>query len=98
MAAYMIVFAEVHDRARFFSDYAGPTAALLSKMGGEYVVRAPGVSALEGPLFDGQSAVISRWPSKEAALAFWNSPEYEALKLARQTLATAHVMLVEDPS
>lgn len=98
MAAYMIVFAKVHDRTRFFSEYAVPTAELIAKMGGEYVVRAPGVEALEGGLFDGESAVISRWADKAAIKAFWSSPEYEALKAARQSLADAHVMIVEDPS
>ena len=98
MAAYMIVFANVLDRKRFFEDYAQPTAALIARFGGEYVVRAPGVEALEGDLFAGTSAVISRWPDKAAVMAFWNSPEYEALKAARAGLAHAHVMVVEEPA
>ena len=98
MAAYMIVFAKVHDRERFFADYAKPTAALIADMGGEYVVRAPGVEAWEGGQFDGQSAVISKWPDKTAAKAFWDSTAYQELKAARQGLAEAHVMVVEEPS
>ncbi|MEM9233294.1 MAG: DUF1330 domain-containing protein [Pseudomonadota bacterium] len=97
MAAYLIVFAKVYDRKRFMADYAVPTAKLIAAMGGEYVVRAPGVAALEGELFEGQSAVISKWPDKAAALSFWNSDAYAKLKQARQPLSEAHVMLVEDP-
>lgn len=97
MAAYMIVFARVKDRQRFVAEYAAPTAALIQRFGGEYVVRGPGVEALEGGLFDGASTVISRWPDKAAIRQFWDSPEYQALKAARQTLAEAHVMIVEDP-
>lgn len=97
MAAYMIVFARVKDRQRFVTEYAAPTAALIAKFGGEYVVRAPGVESLEGGLFEGASTVISRWPDKAAIRRFWESPEYEALKAARQELAEAHVMMVEEP-
>ncbi|AXE63678.1 hypothetical protein HPO_11099 [Hyphomonas polymorpha PS728] len=98
MAAYMIVFARVKDRQRFVAEYAAPTAALISRFGGEYVVRGPGVESLEGGLFDGASTVISKWPDKAAIRRFWDSPEYQALKAARQPLAEAHVMIVEDPA
>lgn len=96
MAAYMIVFARVKDRQRFVAEYAAPTAALISRFGGEYVVRGPGVESLEGGLFDGASTVISKWPDKAAIRRFWDSPEYQVLKAARQPLAEAHVMIVED--
>lgn len=95
MSAYMIVFAKIHDRERFISDYGMPTAQLIGEYGGEYVLRGPGVESLEGGLFDGTSAVISKWPSKDAIKAFWNSDAYAKLKAARQPLADAHVMIVE---
>lgn len=95
MSAYMIVFAKVHDRERFIQEYGMPTAQLIKDYGGEYLVRGPGVEALEGGLFDGTSAVISKWPSKDAIKEFWNSEAYAKLKAARQPLADAHVMIVE---
>lgn len=98
MAAYMIVFARIHDRARFLEDYAKPTADLMARFGGEYVVRAPGVEAWEGGLFDGASAVISRWPDKAAMKRFYNSADYAPLKAAREAISEAHIMVVEDPA
>ena len=95
MSAYMIVFAKIHNRDRFISEYGMPTAKLIGKYGGEYVLRGPGVEALEGGLFEGASAVISKWPSKDAIKAFWDSEAYAKLKAARQSLADAHVMIVE---
>lgn len=97
MAAYMIVLAKVTDRARFMEDYARPTAALIERFGGEYVLRAPGVTSLEGHDFSGASAVISVWPDRAAIDRFWQSADYAALKAARQPLAEAHVMVVEEP-
>ncbi|NQY14525.1 MAG: DUF1330 domain-containing protein [Henriciella sp.] len=95
MSAYMIVFAKIHDRERFINEYAMPTAKLIGEFGGEYLVRGPGVESLEGGLFDGTSAVISKWPSKDAIKTFWNSEAYAKLKAARQDWAEAHVMIVE---
>lgn len=95
MSAYMIVFVKIHDRERFIRDYGMPTAELIGQYGGEYLVRGPGVESLEGGLFDGASAVISKWPNKEAIKAFWNSEAYTKLKATRQPLADANVMIVD---
>lgn len=97
MAAYMIVFAKISDRDAFLREYAIPTAELIARFGGEYIVRAPGVESLEGGLFEGASAVISKWPDSAAIRAFWDSPEYAALKAKRRAVSEAHVMMVEAP-
>lgn len=95
MAAYMIVICEIHDRERFLSDYAQPTAELIKRHGGEYVLRAPGLVSLEGGFGDGMSAVISRWPDKPSIERFWTSPEYESLKEKRRAVSDAQVLIVE---
>lgn len=97
MPAYMIVTIRISDREAFLEVYGKPTAALIAKFGGEYIVRGPGALSLEGPRADGLSVVVSRWPDKDAVLAFWNSPEYQALKAARQPFGEADVQVVEAP-
>jgi uncharacterized protein (DUF1330 family) len=97
MAAYMIVFARVKDRARFLEEYGKPTAALIGKFGGRYVVRAPGAQAIEGGYGDGASVVVSEWPDRAALERFWNSPEYAPLKAVRQPLADVDIVVVEQP-
>ena len=98
MAAYMIVFAKIHDRDRFIKEYGAPTAQLIERFGGQYLVRAPGVTTLEGGLFEGTSAVISKWPDRAALDAFYTSPDYAPLKAAREQISDVNIMVVEDPS
>lgn len=97
MPAYMIITARIHDRERFVSGYGKAAAELVARFGGRYVLRAPGALALEGQGGDGASVVISEWPDKAAALAFWNSPDYAAVKQLREGLAEVEVVLVEAP-
>lgn len=82
--AYMIVLGTVHDRAAFGAGYAAKLPALYEKFGGRYLAigGGPALTFLEGPE-DFASFVVAEWPSKEAALAFWNSPEYAELRDAR---------------
>ena len=60
-------------------------------------MRAPGAEILEGDLDAGSSVVISEWPDKAAALEFWNSDEYEAVKKLREGIADARVAIIEAP-
>ncbi|MEO1137277.1 MAG: DUF1330 domain-containing protein [Pseudomonadota bacterium] len=98
MTAYMIAFAKINDRQKFIEEYGQPTADVIRKFGGEYLVRTPKVETLEGIIGDGQSAVISKWPDAEAIRRFWTSPEYEKLKAARQPLADCNIFIVEPPA
>jgi uncharacterized protein (DUF1330 family) len=97
MTAYMIVTAKIADRAAFIAGYGAVAADLVAKFGGKYVLRGPGAQLLEGDFGDGASMVISEWPSKEAALTFWNSPEYGEAKLLRAGVAQCQILLIEAP-
>ena len=96
MAAYLIVTAQLRDRDRFLAGYGPAAAALTARFGGEYVLRASGAEVLEGD-HPGGSVVVSRWPDKAAALAFWHSPEYADVRRLRDGIADCQVLVVEEP-
>lgn len=95
MPAYMIITAKIADRDAFIQGYGAAAAKLVEQFGGKYVLRSPGAELLEGGFGDGASMVISEWPDKEAARAFWNSPEYGQVKKLRDGIADCQVLLVE---
>lgn len=96
MTAWMIVTAKVHDREKFVSGYGVVAAKLLGQFGGRYIIRAPGAQMLEGEGGDGASVVVSEWPDRASALAFWNSPEYAEAKKLREGLADCSILLIGD--
>ena len=96
MAAYLVITAQIRDRERFLAGYARKAAALTVSRGGEYVLRAAAAEVLEGD-HPGGSVVVSRWPDKAAALAFWNSPEYAEVRRLREGIADCQVVVVEEP-
>ncbi|MFN4112518.1 MAG: DUF1330 domain-containing protein [Sphingomonadaceae bacterium] len=93
----MIVTALIHDREAFVSGYGAAAAALIPQFGGEYLLRGPGSELLEGNWGEGASMVISKWPDREAARRFWNSPEYAQIKKLRDGLADVQVLLIDGP-
>ena len=98
MPAYMIVIAKIKDRDAFINGYGAAAGKLVEAFGGKYVLRGPGAELLEGNFGDGASMVISEWPDKAAAKAFWNSPEYAEAKKLRDGIADCQVLLIEAPT
>jgi uncharacterized protein (DUF1330 family) len=95
MRAYMIVTASLKDRDAFINGYGAAAGKLVAQFGGKYVLRAPGAELLEGNFGNGASMVISEWPDKDAAKAFWTSPEYAEAKKLRADIAECQVLLIE---
>jgi uncharacterized protein (DUF1330 family) len=95
MPAYMIVTAKIADRDAFINGYGAAAAKLVGQFGGKYIVRGRGAALLEGSFGEGASMVISEWPDKAAATAFWNSPDYAEVKKLREGIAECQVLLIE---
>ncbi len=95
MPAYMIVTAKIADRDAFINGYGAAAGKLVEQFGGKYVLRGPGATLLEGSFGDGASMVISEWPDRAAAEAFWHSPDYAEVKKLREGIADCQVLLIE---
>ena len=91
----MIVFGAFTDYDRFMATYQVAVAPVIAKFGGEYIVVGSDLAMLEGAFPAGGGAVISRWPDREAALGFWNSPEYAEVKKLREGTGEFQVVLVD---
>ena len=93
MPAYIFVNVVIHDLDKFRA-YADANAQLVVKHGGKYLVLGGGSETLEGAPLIGKK-VISEWPSREAALAYWHSPEYAAICKLREGICDAQIMLLD---
>lgn len=80
--AYMLVIGKVNDRDAFRSGYAAKLPPLYERFGGSYLAIGSAKTVLEGEI-GFESYVLAKWPSEEAALAFWNSSGYDQLRRAR---------------
>ncbi len=73
-----------------------PTATrLVAKHGGKYLARTGSHEQVEGKGGEAGLRVILEWPSKEAAMAFMNDPEYAPHLKARTEGSTSNHYLME---
>jgi uncharacterized protein (DUF1330 family) len=92
---YLVVQGVVTDREGFKA-YAAALPPIYAKYGGSYLAMTPAplVEVAEGTP-ENRSVVVAKFPSKAAAWAFWNSPEYAAAKKLREGKGTFYVMVLE---
>lgn len=93
MPAYLVIDAHVTDPQRFAA-YARATPSVVARYGGRYLVMGGAQSSLEGSHAPART-VVSCWPDRAAALAFWHSPEYAAIKPLRAGTGTFRVLLAD---
>jgi uncharacterized protein (DUF1330 family) len=93
MAAYVINEIVVSEPERF-QTYSSQVPAILAKYGGEYVVRGGAPERVDGPA-PPERLVVLRFASREAARAWRNSPEYQAILPIREATSTSRVYIVD---
>jgi len=93
--AYLLVQGIVTDREALQA-YSAALPPIYRKFGGHYValVPAPALEVLEGEP-EHRSIVLARFPSRDAALGFWHSPEYAEAKKLRAGKGTFYVTVLD---
>jgi uncharacterized protein (DUF1330 family) len=94
MTAYVINQLSIHDTS-YQKNYYAKVGAILERHGGKQIAGAPPAEKFEGEFNLPGRVTILEFPSLEHARAWWNDPEYESLKKARQACTTGRVLLVE---
>ncbi len=87
MKYYAVVEVAVTDES-WVADYLPNVTALVQKHGGKYLARTMTMEKVEGSRELPTVFVVIEWPSKEAAMAFYEDPEYQPHLQAR--LAGSH--------
>jgi uncharacterized protein (DUF1330 family) len=93
MAAYVVVQIDVKD-AETYERYKAMAPPSIGQYGGRYIVRGAPTVILEGA-WQPKRLVILEFPDREAAQAWWSSPEYAEAKRLRQSCTDTEMLLVD---
>ena len=96
MPAYIVATVTITDADKFGA-YVKAIAGLSEKHGGEYVVRGKVDEVLEGDVNPDERVIVSRFPDREAAVAYARSPEYLAGAKLREGAGTVQMRLLVTP-
>lgn len=92
-AGYVIAEIDVTDREAY-SDYVAAVTPVVERFGGEFLVRGGKAEAVEGAA-QGSRIVLIRFPSYEAARAWYFSPDYAEPKAMRQAASSSVQIIAE---
>ena len=76
-----------------YKPYAAANPGIFKKFGGRFVVRAGKFNAIEGS--SRSRNVVIEFPDYDAAMACYNSPEYQANIKVRQPHSFADLVIIE---
>jgi len=89
---YWIARVDVTD-PEAYKDYVAANAIAFAKFGGRFLVRGGRAEAVDGT--SRQRNVVVEFPSYEAALACWNSPEYRTAYKLRERASVGDTVVAE---
>jgi uncharacterized protein (DUF1330 family) len=90
--AYWIARVDVRDAERY-KDYVAAATPAFEKYGAVFLVRGGAVETLEG--VSRARNVVIEFPTMEAAVACYRSPEYQVAAAIRQEVSEADMLVVE---
>lgn len=94
MKAYMLAFVRVNDLETFNKEYIENAVPIVQRHGGVTVAMDENPLTIEGTVPEGR-VVIVEFPTKVAAEAFYNDPEYQAIKAWRQKVSQSDSIILE---
>jgi len=76
------------------ADYAEKVTKIVEGLGGRYLARTSEVTSIEGAEKPAHMSLVLEFPSKEVALSFYNSDEYQPFLQARQAGSNGKFFLI----
>ena len=93
MAAYVIANIEVTDSAGY-EEYRQRAPATIAAYGGRYLARGGATKVLEGSWVPSR-CVILEFPDMARFTAWWDSPEYQAIRPIRERTTRSSLVVTE---
>jgi uncharacterized protein (DUF1330 family) len=93
MKYYLVAEIEITDQS-WVADYIKNVTGMVERRGGRYLARTPKVERIEGERKPAGIFVIVEWPSRDAAVAFYESEEYRPYRQNRIAGARNEFFLV----
>ena len=93
MKYYTVAEIDIVDH-RWVGDYVKHVTRMVEQHGGRYLARTSKMEKIEGERTTPQVFLIIEWPSREAAIQFYESDEYRPYRQSRQAGANNEFMLV----
>ncbi len=89
---YWVARIDVHN-ADAYKNYVAANGAAFAKFGGRFLIRG---GSFENPVGTARSRnIVIEFPSYQAALDCWNSPEYQAARAKQEGGADMDLVVVE---
>ena len=92
MSAFVLVEVNIQDPV-VYEEYKKLTPASVEAYGGKFVIRGNPVQVMEGE-WNYDRMVLLEFPSKEIAIEWYNSKEYQKAKKIRENAASANFFIV----
>ncbi|MDA4847419.1 DUF1330 domain-containing protein [Hoeflea poritis] len=92
MTAYIVGRMTIHKRD-WMDEYFSKVPAVIEAHGGTFLVKGGAPQTLEGDEIAPDAAFMLKFPSREAALGFWNSDRFAPLVRLRQAGSTLQAQL-----
>ena len=93
MACYTIGHITIHN-LEGYQAYVAKVSDIVAEFGGEYLCRGGPYTVVEGQMENDRHVVI-KWPSREKAEAWYNSPAYQAIIRHRLDNSTGDMIMVD---